>query len=196
MAEIPLVVRQSFEKAYPDIETSIGEISKSLGKDLTFVDNKLQVYDHLNKHLDPKFKDKHLPKTGEQLLKYVQAAEKTLGEFLENAANKEQLEKELTTGNIGLRFDETVKYTRWNLVDGTLWIEITAKVFSGNQISWRAPKIMCDELSSLLGKSEPIPLSVKKKFSSKSRRNSSVTPKHEQGGWKGYFSCRQLPIYV
>jgi len=119
----------------------------------------------LDQNLDSTFKEKLLPKTGEQLLKYVKIAEKTLVEvFFQNAANKEQLEKELTTGKIGLRFDETVKYTRWNLDDGTLWIEITAKAFSGNQIAWRTPKIMSDELSSLLGKSEPIPLSVKKKI--------------------------------
>jgi len=128
--------------------------NKAFGKQLTWIDNYQELHDELKKA--GKNQD-YLWTFGTPLAEYAKQFEKMMVEFCKNSDNKEQLEAEFTTGQVGTKFNTELAERYWGVDDGTLWMYTDPKQF-GNYLSYFDSDRLCKQL----GKNDSMPLNTRK----------------------------------
>jgi len=152
---MPLNTRKSLKAAQVNIDKSMQQISKAYGKEVTFIDNYQEIFNKLKtggRAID------YLFNLGDDLKEYAKQLEKILAEFFKNSDNKEQLETELTTGKIGIKFLDEPPSNWWTMEDGTLFMETSTNYYGSNYLSYYS----VDRLCRILGKNDSMPLNTRK----------------------------------
>jgi len=128
--------------------------SQAFGKELSLVDNTSELYEKL---VAASWNESTLFEMGDYFAPYFEKFAATMVEFCKSADNKEQLEVELTTGKVGVRFvEENEKW--WVLDEGVLWMECAVYQFGSSYIN----NYDTAKLASTLGKSDSMPLNTRK----------------------------------
>jgi len=157
MSKIPLKTRKSIKEALTKAEAHAKTASKAFGKELTFEDNTTELFEKLQSA--GKSED-WLFNLGNTLATYFEQFSKSMTDFCKNAANKEQLEAELTTGKFGVMITDTDTNEYWRIENGTLWMLTTTGYF-GSYLNY----FDVDRLTKILGKSDAMPLNTRKNLS-------------------------------
>jgi len=154
MAKIPLKTKKSIKEALTKAETHSKKASAAFGKELTFEDNTTELFEKLQSA--GKSED-WLFNLGTTLGTYFEQFSKVMVEFCKNAANKEQLEAELTTGKFGVMITDSDTNEYWRIENGTLWMLTTCGYF-GSYLNYFDQ----ERLSKILGKGDSMPLNTRK----------------------------------
>jgi len=138
------------------INTAMTAASKSFGKQLTWINNDQEIYDKMkaaNKSED------YLWALGDPLKAYAVQFNTAMTEFCKNEDNKQQLETELSTGKIGLKFapEDQTNDKYWVLEEGCLYMETKVGYF-GSWLSYFDSERLCG----ILGSADPMPLNTRK----------------------------------
>jgi hypothetical protein len=158
----PLITRKNTKKARTTIDATMSKINKFYGQDLTWIDNTQEIYETLK---GAGRSENDLYKLGDVIITYVNQFNTELTKFCKDADNKEQLQNELTSGQVGLRISTDDKY--FELEEGTLWLQTKQNIWG----SWLT-EFNTDKLEKILGLTDQVPLITKKNLK---KANATIT---------------------
>jgi len=160
---ISLTCKKGLVEAQTKVTTMMNDVAKVWQEQwpLTFVDLSQTIYNDLK---DAQKRFETIDVMGSAIVRYVEQLKTTLLEFLKNADNKQQLQKEVYSYKIAIRMvkadqiDESFSPYFWKIDEGALYMQFKVDHWSDYLYNFSV-----DNLEKILGEHDPMPLLTRKK---------------------------------